>query len=137
MYTGNEDIRKVKEAFNNLLPWERFECYKELEMENPEISGYEEPEVYDKFWEITQFLMKHDEYDILDRIDCHTIADFALNDDYVLREVIEGASQYELARELSGNDTLIEVVDAALYGLNDKDRKEYLKELAKLIEKYI
>ena len=137
MYTGNEDIRKVKEAFNNLLPWERFQCYKELEMENPEISGYEEPEVYDKFWEITQFLMKHDEYDILDRIDCHTIADFVLTDDYVFREVIEGASQYTLARELSGNDTLIDVVDAALQGSSERDKKEYLRELAKLIEKYI
>lgn len=137
MYTGNEDIRKVKEAFNNLLPWERFQCYKELEMENPEISGYEEPESYDSFWDITQFVMNHDEYDILDRIDCNTIADFALNDDYVLREVIEGVDQYTLARQLNGSNILIDVVDAALQESSERDKKEYLKELAKLIEKYI
>lgn len=137
MYTGNEDIRNVKEVFNNLLPWERFQCYKELEMENPEISGYEEPEVYDRFFDIDNFVMNHDEYDILDRIDCHTIADFALNDDYVLREVIEGASQYDLARQLSGSNILIDVVDAALQESSERDKKEYLRELAKLIEKYI
>jgi len=135
MYTVNEDIKKVKEAFNNLLPWEKLQCFQEIEAENPNINTCDEPEepYYFGMSDIEQFLLDHDENEILEKMDIDNVADYVTNDSYALRRVMELAGVHSVAREITADCMLPEIVEEALKMSSDKDKKEDIKTLLEVI----